>query len=168
MASLALVVSARPGHRQIVRGRGLRLPCLYADKQFCTIPILRALQSQPFAAIVAVPRKGKTGGVNALCRGQKSQALSRAAFGCQAQAWLCGLVGAPTLTAPSPVASFPRTGSELGHPLARFSARLWPSRHGHFRESIFATAPAPGAISLFRVLRIVSDGTGHSRRDSWR
>lgn len=57
---------------KIVRGRGLRLACLYADKQFCTIPILRDLQSQPFAAIVAVPRKGKTGGVNALCHGQKS------------------------------------------------------------------------------------------------
>lgn len=57
---------------KIVRGRGLHLGGLYADKQFCTIPILRYLQRQPFAVIVAVPRKGKTGGVNALCRGRIS------------------------------------------------------------------------------------------------
>lgn len=55
-----------------VRGRGLCIGGLYADKQFCTIPILRYLQKQVFAVVVAVPRKGKTGGVNALCCGHQS------------------------------------------------------------------------------------------------
>lgn len=55
-----------------VRLRGLRIACLYADKQFCTIPLLRYLQTQAFAVIVPVPRKGKVGGVNALCRGRAS------------------------------------------------------------------------------------------------
>lgn len=56
-----------------VRPRGLRIGCLYADKQFGTIPILRYLQTHTqFAAIIAVPRKGKEGGVNALCRGRRS------------------------------------------------------------------------------------------------
>ncbi len=57
---------------KIVRFRGLRLGRLYADKQFCAIPILRYLQTQSFGVIVAVPRKGKSGGVNALCRGRVS------------------------------------------------------------------------------------------------
>jgi hypothetical protein len=56
-----------------VHSRGLRIGCLYADKQFGTIPILRYLQTQtPFSAIIAIARKGKEGGVNALCHGRGS------------------------------------------------------------------------------------------------
>ncbi len=58
---------------KIVRPRGLRIGCLYADKQFCTIPILRYLKTQTqLSAIIAAPRKGKAGGVNALCHGRHS------------------------------------------------------------------------------------------------
>ena len=49
--------------------RGLHIAGLYADKQFGTIPVLRYLQTQTFAVIVPVPRRGKTGGVNSLCHG---------------------------------------------------------------------------------------------------
>jgi hypothetical protein len=52
--------------------RGLHIGCLYADKQFGTIPILRDLQTQPFAVMVPVPRRGKIGGVNGLCQGSAS------------------------------------------------------------------------------------------------
>ena len=55
-----------------VQLRGLHLACLYADKQFGPIPILRYLQTQSFAVIVPVPRKGTTGGVNGLCHGRSS------------------------------------------------------------------------------------------------
>lgn len=57
-----------------VRRRGLRLGCLYADKGFCTIPVLRYLKTQTrLAAIIACPRKGKPegGGVNGLCHGRQ-------------------------------------------------------------------------------------------------
>lgn len=52
--------------------RGLRIGCLFADKQFGTIPILRYLQTQAFAVMIPVPRRGKTGGVNGLCQGSAS------------------------------------------------------------------------------------------------
>jgi len=39
-----------------VQFRGLHIACLYADKQFGTIPILRYLQTQTYAVIVPVPR----------------------------------------------------------------------------------------------------------------
>jgi putative transposase len=56
-----------------VRSRGLRIRCLYADKQFATIPVLRYLLTETaLSAIIAVPRKGKDGGVNALCHGRCS------------------------------------------------------------------------------------------------
>lgn len=54
-----------------VRSRGLHLGCRYADKQFCTIPVLRYLQTQTsLAAIIAAPRRGKEGGLNGLCHGR--------------------------------------------------------------------------------------------------
>ncbi|HEX7588162.1 MAG TPA: hypothetical protein VF478_07600 [Anaerolineae bacterium] len=52
--------------------RGVQIGCLYADKQFGTIPILRDLQTQAFAVMVPVPRRGKSGGVNGLCHGRAS------------------------------------------------------------------------------------------------
>jgi hypothetical protein len=58
-----------------VRHRGLRLARLYADKGFCSIPVLRYLLRQPsLAVIVATPIKGKEDGrgVRALCQGRHS------------------------------------------------------------------------------------------------
>ncbi len=58
-----------------VRNRGLRLGCLYADKGFCTIPVLRYLKTQTrLSAILAAPRKGKAegAGINGLCHGPQS------------------------------------------------------------------------------------------------
>jgi hypothetical protein len=59
-----------------VRALGLRRGCLYLDKAFCCVPVLRYLQEQtPFAAIVAAPLRGKAGsggGTRALCQGRAS------------------------------------------------------------------------------------------------
>ncbi len=56
-----------------VRLRGLRLVRLYADKGFCTVAVLEYLLAQrELSALLAVPRKGKEGGVNGLCHGRVS------------------------------------------------------------------------------------------------
>lgn len=55
-----------------VRELGVRLHCLYADKGFCTIPVLRWLLAQHLPAIVAAPIRGKHGGTRALCQGHRS------------------------------------------------------------------------------------------------
>ncbi len=56
-----------------VRSRGLRIGCLYADKGFCSIAVLRYLRRHTqYSAIIAVPRKGQKGGVKALCHGRCS------------------------------------------------------------------------------------------------
>jgi putative transposase len=53
--------------------RGLRVVRLYADKGFCTIPVLRYLRTLThLSAIIAAPIKGKTGGLRALCHGRGS------------------------------------------------------------------------------------------------
>jgi hypothetical protein len=60
---------------KIVLRRGLHIGRLYADKGFCSIAILRYLQSLPqLSAIVAVPRKGKQDGhgIKSLCQGRCS------------------------------------------------------------------------------------------------
>jgi len=55
-----------------VQGAGYRIGCLYADKGFCTVAILRALQEQQIPAIIAAPIRGKQGGTRALCQGHES------------------------------------------------------------------------------------------------
>ena len=56
-----------------VRSRGLQIGCLYADKEFATIPVMRHLQTQTrLSVIIAVPKKGEEGGVKALCKGPVS------------------------------------------------------------------------------------------------
>ncbi|HEX2238591.1 MAG TPA: hypothetical protein VHJ19_09705 [Gammaproteobacteria bacterium] len=59
-----------------VRTLGLRRGCLYLDKAFCSVSVLRYLQGQTsFAAIVAAPLRGKAGsggGTRALCQGRAS------------------------------------------------------------------------------------------------
>jgi hypothetical protein len=56
----------------MLRSAQIRIKCLYADKGFCCIPVLRYLARCRIPAIVAMPRRGKQGGSRALCRGQKS------------------------------------------------------------------------------------------------
>ncbi len=55
-----------------VRDLGVRIRCLYADKGFCAIPVLRWLLAQHIPAIVAAPIRGKGGGTRALCQGRSS------------------------------------------------------------------------------------------------
>ncbi len=63
-----------------VRALGLRRACLYLDKGFCRVAVLRYVQEQtPFAALVAAPVRGKVredkascGGTRALCQGRAS------------------------------------------------------------------------------------------------
>ena len=51
---------------------GLRWGCLYLDKGFCSIPVMRYLQQQHYAALIACPIRGKQGGTRALCKGRCS------------------------------------------------------------------------------------------------
>lgn len=51
---------------------GLQWACLYLDKGFCSIPVIRYLQEQQYAAVLACPIRGKTGGTRALCTGRAS------------------------------------------------------------------------------------------------
>ena len=55
-----------------VHQAGVRLSCLYADKGFCTIPVLRWLLAHRIPTIVAAPIRGKQGGTRALCHGPTS------------------------------------------------------------------------------------------------
>ena len=55
-----------------VRAAQIRIKCLYADKGFCCIEVLRYLKRCALPAIVAMPIRGKQAGSRALCRGQKS------------------------------------------------------------------------------------------------
>lgn len=51
---------------------GLCWSCLYLDKGFCSIPIMRYLQRLHYAALIACPIRGKQGGTKALCKGRRS------------------------------------------------------------------------------------------------
>ena len=55
-----------------VQQAGVRVRRLYADKGFCSIPVLRWLLEHRVPAIVAAPLRGKQGGTRALCQGRAS------------------------------------------------------------------------------------------------
>ena len=55
-----------------VQAVGVRIRCLFADKGFCAIPVLRWLHAKRIPAIIAAPLRGKQGGTRALCQGQAS------------------------------------------------------------------------------------------------
>ena len=55
-----------------LKAAGITIKCLYADKGFCCIPVLRYLVRRRIAAIIAMPIRGKQGGTRKLCRGGKS------------------------------------------------------------------------------------------------
>ena len=59
-----------------VRAAQIRIKCLYADKGFCCIPVLRFLVRRRIPAIIALPIRGKQAGSRALCRGQTSYRTS--------------------------------------------------------------------------------------------
>jgi hypothetical protein len=56
----------------VVRAAQISIKCLYADKGFCCIPVLRYLSGRGISAIVAMPIRGKQAGTRALCRGHTS------------------------------------------------------------------------------------------------
>jgi hypothetical protein len=56
----------------VLRAARIGIKCLYADKGFCCIPVLRYLARRRIPAIVAMPIRGKQAGSRALCRGAKS------------------------------------------------------------------------------------------------
>jgi hypothetical protein len=55
-----------------LRKLGIKWCCLYFDKGFCSIPVIRYLQRHRYSAIIACPIRGTTGGTRALCTGRKS------------------------------------------------------------------------------------------------
>jgi hypothetical protein len=55
-----------------VRTAQISIKCLYADKGFCCIEVLRYLSRRRIPAIVAMPIRGKLAGTRALCRGHTS------------------------------------------------------------------------------------------------
>jgi hypothetical protein len=55
-----------------VRAAQIRIKCLYADKGFCCIEVLRYLTRWRIPAIIAMPIRGKQAGSRSLCRGPKS------------------------------------------------------------------------------------------------
>jgi hypothetical protein len=57
---------------ETVKRAGLRIKCLFADKGFCAIPVLRYLMKCHIPAIIAMPIRGKQGGNRKLCCGDKS------------------------------------------------------------------------------------------------
>jgi Transposase DDE domain len=52
-----------------VKAAGIRIKCLYADKGFCYIPVLRYLMRRHMRAIIAMPIRGKQAGTRQLCHG---------------------------------------------------------------------------------------------------
>jgi hypothetical protein len=50
-----------------LRQPGLHATVLYLDKGFCSGEVIRALQRQQQAAVLACPIRGKSGGIRALC-----------------------------------------------------------------------------------------------------
>lgn len=52
------------------RKLGLRLRCLYLDREFYSVAVLRWLLGQELPFVMAAPRKGKRGGINGLIQRQ--------------------------------------------------------------------------------------------------
>jgi IS4 transposase len=55
-----------------LRKTEISIKCLYADKGFCCIEVLRYLARQRIAAIIAMPIRGKQAGTRSLCCGRSS------------------------------------------------------------------------------------------------
>jgi putative transposase len=70
---------------------GLHRGCLYLDKGFCSVVVLRYLQEQTrLSAIVAAPLRGKVGsggGLRALCRGRASYRTQHTFVSSEHGAW---------------------------------------------------------------------------------
>jgi len=50
--------------------------CLYMDKGFCAISVIRLLKKRHIPAVIAAPAKGKKRGIKSLLRGRKSRVVS--------------------------------------------------------------------------------------------
>ena len=57
---------------QRLRHLGFHATVLYLDKGFCSGKVITYLQREKQAAIIACPKRGTTGGTQALCQGRKS------------------------------------------------------------------------------------------------
>jgi len=55
-----------------VKAAGIPIKCLYADKGFCSMAVLRELMRRHIRAIIAMPIRGKQAGTRQLCRGRTS------------------------------------------------------------------------------------------------
>ncbi len=55
-----------------IRAAGLTIKCLFADKGFCSVAVLRYLAHCHIPAIMAMPIRGKKGSNRQLCRGRSS------------------------------------------------------------------------------------------------
>jgi hypothetical protein len=55
-----------------VKAAGIAIKCLYADKGFCSIPVLRELMRRHIRAIIAMPLRGKQAGTRQLYRRRTS------------------------------------------------------------------------------------------------
>ena len=69
-------VTVLSGLLETVKRAGLRIKCLFADKGFCCIPVLRYLIECHIPAIIAMPIRGKQAGSRKLCCGHKSYRTS--------------------------------------------------------------------------------------------
>jgi hypothetical protein len=105
----------------------IRIKCLYADKGFCCIPVLRYLSRRRIRAIMAMPIRGKQASSRALCRGPKSYwtsyTLQSAEEGkltstCGSRAHLSA-----SSVGPAPIALVAVRGSGSGEPLLHVRRR---------------------------------------------
>jgi hypothetical protein len=59
-----------------VQAAAVTIKCLYADKAFCSIPVLRYQSCRRAPSIIAMPIRGKQAGTRALCQGRTSYRTS--------------------------------------------------------------------------------------------
>lgn len=55
-----------------VRRAGLRVRCVWLDRGFASVAVVRRLEHLRLPAVIACPIRGRTGGTRALCRGRGS------------------------------------------------------------------------------------------------
>lgn len=80
-------VQAKETHSDVLRfllkrlqALNIKVSCLYLDRGFATVAVVKFLRRRRLKAIIACPLRGRTGGLKALCVGHKSY-LSSYRFG---------------------------------------------------------------------------------------
>jgi Transposase DDE domain len=59
-----------------LRRAGLRIRCLWLDRGFASVAVVRRLEALRLPAVIACPIRGKAGGTRALCRGRCTYSTS--------------------------------------------------------------------------------------------